>query len=173
MPAVAIFQGSIYDRLGSYIQFFGAMAVACLHTYGLYSHIHYIPKLDSTNHNSPLGQSHTASRHYASIEVIIGKECSLGDRVRAQCRIAYSMAQHGSYAAAQTSLAALHSQIRGTLKLEQRITAFARLIALLQTIRKYANPIRRASPACAMLTQCSPLAPTSLLQTPICRNCYL
>ena len=98
---------------------------------------HQSPKRHSANHNMPPGQSHTASRHYASIEAILGKECSLGDRVRAQCRIAYSMAQHGSYAASQSSLAALHSQIRGTLKLEQRIAAFARLIALLQAIRRY------------------------------------
>lgn len=120
----------------------------------------------------PLGQSHTASRHYASIEAILEKECSLGDRVRAQCRIAYSMAQHGSYAAAQTSLAALNGQVRGTLKLEQRIAAFVRLIALLQAIRRYVDPIQRAGPSFAVLTQLSPIVPTSRLQTPICRNYY-
>lgn len=135
MPAVTIFQGSIYDRLGSYIQDSGATGVACL---ALVAFAAIFAKKHRTNHNLPLGQSHTASRHYASIEAILGKECFLGDRVRAQCRIAYSMAQHGSYAAAQTSLATLHSQIRGTLKLEQRIAAFARLIALLQAIRRYA-----------------------------------
>jgi hypothetical protein len=85
------------------------------------------------------GQSHAASRHYASIDTILGKECSLGDRVRAQCRLAYSMAQNGSYATAQTSLASLRSLVRGTLKLEQRIAAFARLIALLQAIRRFAS----------------------------------
>jgi anaphase-promoting complex subunit 5 len=106
----------------------------------------------SANHNMPLGQSHTASRHYASIEAILGKECSLGDRVRAQCRIAYSMGQHGSYAAAQTSLAALHSQIRGTLKLEQRIAAFARLIALLQAIRRYVTNLKSTSYFCRAYT---------------------
>jgi hypothetical protein len=47
------------------------------------------------------------------------------------------MAQNGSYAAAQESLQSLYSQIRGTLKLEQRVASFARLIALLQAIRKY------------------------------------
>lgn len=137
MPAVTIFQGSIYDRLGPYIPISGAAAIAFLCARGLCRRVHYTCNQHSTNHNMHLGQSHTASRHYASIEAILGKECSLGDRVRAQCRIAYSMAQHGSYAAAQTSLAALHSQIRGTLKLEQRIAAFARLIALLQAIRRY------------------------------------
>lgn len=65
------------------------------------------------------------------------------------------MAQHGSYAAAQNSLAALHSQIRGTLKLEQRIAAFARLIALLQAIRRYVNPIQRPGPSVAVLTMFS------------------
>ena len=120
-----------------------------------------------------LGQSHTASRHYASIEAILGKECSLGDRVRAQCRIAYSMAQHGSYAAAQTSLAALHSQIRGTLKLEQRIAAFARLIALLQAVRRYVNPVHRVNPSFVALTLYSLIVLISRLRMPTCRNCYL
>lgn len=100
-------------------------SVACIH------------KSNKTDRHTSLGQSHTAARHYASIDTILGKECSLGDRVRAQCRLAYSMAQNGSYSVAQTSLASLHTQIRGTLKLEQRIAAFARLIALLQAIRKY------------------------------------
>lgn len=134
MPAVTIFHGSIYDRLGSYICVFfhddcctSTMVefVACLH------------KSNMTDRHTYLGQSHTASRHYASIDTILGKECSLGDRVRAQCRLAYSMAQNGSYGIAQTSLASLHNQIRGTLKLEQRIAAFTRLIALLQATRKY------------------------------------
>lgn len=88
------------------------------------------------------------------------------------------MAQHGSYAAAQTSLASIHSQIRGTLKLEQRIAAFARLIALLQAIRRYVRPdIRSKSYLChahttlsysanlaaanAHLSQLLPLAQTS------------
>lgn len=140
MPAVTIFQGSIYDRLGSYILVSGAMFVAFLRARGLRSRIHPTSEQHSTNQNMTSGQSHTASRHYASIEAILEKECSLGDHVRAQCRIAYSMAQHGSYVAAQTSLAVLHSQIRGTLKLEQRTAAFARLIALLQAIRRYVNP---------------------------------
>ena len=83
------------------------------------------------------GQSHTASRHYSSVEIVLGKECSFGDRVRSQCRLALSMAQNGSYAAAQDSLQSLHEQIKGTLKLEQRVASFARLIALLQAIRKY------------------------------------
>ena len=146
------------------------MVVACLCGGGFRSHISHNFKRHSTNHNMPSGQSHTASRHYASIEAILGKECSLGDRVRAQCRIAYSMAQNGSYAAAQTLLAALHGLIRGTLKLEQRIAAFARLIALLQAIRRYAIPIRRANPIFAALTLSSPIVPTSPLQTPICQN---
>lgn len=83
------------------------------------------------------GQSHTASRHYSSIETVLKQECSLGDRTRANCRLAFSMAQHGSYAAAQEILTSLHAQTKGTLKLEQRVSAFARLIALLQAIRKY------------------------------------
>lgn len=83
------------------------------------------------------GQSHTASRHYSSIDAILEKECSLGDRVRSQCRLAFSTAQNGGYAAAQDSLASLYDQIKGNLKLEQRVSAFARLIALLQAIRKY------------------------------------
>lgn len=88
-----------------------------------------------------LGQSHTASRHYSSIETVLKQECSLGDRTRASCRLAFSMAQHGSYAAAQETLASLHAQIQGTLKLEQRVSAFARLIALLKAIRKYVIPM--------------------------------
>lgn len=85
------------------------------------------------------GQSHTASRHYSSIDTVLEKECSLGDRVRARCRLAFSAAQNGAYAAAQASLSSLHEQVKGTLKLEQRVSAFARLIALLQGIRKYAS----------------------------------
>lgn len=135
-------------------------------------HVSFTPKQHSTDHNMLLGQSHTASRHYASIEAILGKECSLGDRVRAQCRIAYSMAQHGSYAAAQTSLAALHSQIRGTLKLEQRIAAFARLIALLQAVRRYVNPVQRANSSFIALTLYSLIVLISRLRMPTCRNCY-
>jgi xylose isomerase len=99
------------------------------------------------------GQSHTASRHYSSVDVVLGKECSYGDHVRSQCRLAFSMAQDGSYAAAQESLQSLHSQIRGTLKLEQRVASFARLIALLQAIRWYVlrdlySPAKRLSFPC-------------------------
>lgn len=46
------------------------------------------------------------------------------------------MAQNGAYSAAQDSLSTLYKQVRGTLKLEQRVNAFARLIALLQSIRR-------------------------------------
>jgi len=89
------------------------------------------------NTTSNPGQSHTAARHYSSVDIVLGKECSFGDRVRSQCRLAFSMAQNGSYAAAQDSLQSLHEQIQGTLKLEQRVASFARLIALLQAIRRY------------------------------------
>ncbi|KAM0718071.1 hypothetical protein Q7P37_006403 [Cladosporium fusiforme] len=117
MPAVTIFQGSIYDRLG---------------------------------------QSHTASRHYSSIDAVLEKECSLGDRVRSQCRLAFSMAQNGAYAAAQDSLSELHEQVKGTLKLEQRVSAFARLIALLQAIRSDNLPAAHHH-----LAHLLPLQPTS------------
>jgi hypothetical protein len=139
MPAVTIFQGSIYDRLGSYTLSLVIMCFAALH---LHQHIvtRFVHRTELTCHILS-GQPHTASRHYASIDTNLGKECSLGDRVRAQCRLAYSMAQNGSYAAAQTSLASLHNQVKGTLKLEQRIAAFARLIALLQAIRWFASLI--------------------------------
>jgi hypothetical protein len=139
MPAVTIFQGSIYDRLGSCPPLVVTMIFAALRL-----HRHIVTRFVHSTELTRLifsGQSHTASRHYASIDTILGKECSLGDRVRAQCRLAYSMAQYGSYAAAQTSLASLRSLVRGTLKLEQRIAAFARLIALLQAIRRFASLI--------------------------------
>lgn len=82
------------------------------------------------------GQSHTALRHYADIATIHGP-CSLGDRVRSKCRLAFSMAQNGAYAAAKDSLASLHGELKGTLKLEQRVNGFARLISLLQFVRRY------------------------------------
>jgi hypothetical protein len=170
MPAVTIFQGSIYDRLGSYTPLMDIIVFAALH---LHRHIftRFVHNMKLTRLISS-GQSHTASRHYASIDTILGKECSLGDRVRAQCRLAYSMAQNGSYAAAQTSLASLHSLVRGTLKLEQRIAAFARLIALLQAIRMYASLIPCAYVVLLALTMLSPIAPTSQPQTHTCHNYY-
>jgi hypothetical protein len=116
------------------------------------------------------GQSHTASRHYASVDTIFDKECSLGDRVRAQCRLAYSMAQAGSYADAQNSLTLLHSQIKGTLKLEQRIAAFAKLIALLQATRKYDPLTLRAHPMLLALLLIAHEAPTSQPQMHIYHN---
>jgi hypothetical protein len=39
MPAVTIFQGSIYDRLGAYTYVSGAKTVACLRARGLHRHM--------------------------------------------------------------------------------------------------------------------------------------
>ena len=117
------------------------------------------------------GQSHTASRHYSSVDIVLGKECSYGDRVRSQCRLAFSMAQNGSYAAAQESLQSLHSQIKGTLKLEQRVASFARLIALLQSIRKYVPQhsikFSKTSPDFMLTSPRSQLQPPSRAHPPI------
>jgi hypothetical protein len=117
------------------------------------------------------GQSHTASRHYSSVDIVLGKECSYGDRVRSQCRLAFSMAQNGSYAAAQESLRSLHSQIKGTLKLEQRVASFARLIALLQAIRKYVHhdaiQLSLASSILVLMHTSSQLQPPSRAHPPI------
>lgn len=114
------------------------------------------------------GQSHTASRHYSSVDIVLGKECSYGDRVRSQCRLAFSMAQNGSYAAAQESLQSLHSQIKGTLKLEQRVASFARLIALLQSIRKYVpqHSIKFSKTSLIYANVSALPAPTSQPRTP-------
>lgn len=137
MPAATIFQGSIYDRLGKsslHIHPCTRSLVSLPFQGTLRRHVLLLPMLIIMFTS---GQSHTASRHYSSVDIVLGKECSFGDRVRSQCRLAFSMAQNGSYAAAQESLQSLHSQIKGTLKLEQRVASFARLVALLQAIRKY------------------------------------
>lgn len=80
------------------------------------------------------------------------------------------MAQAGSYADAQNSLTLLHSQIKGTLKLEQRIAAFAKLIALLQATRRYYPLTLRAHPVLLALSLIATKALTSQLQICIYHN---
>ena len=77
-----------------------------------------------------------ATRYYEPTPTSTSEHSSLPDRVRTQCRFAFSLAKNGSYVLARQILCALRTEVIGVLKLEQRVEAFGLLVALLQSIRR-------------------------------------
>nr|OQO29643.1 hypothetical protein B0A51_02251 [Rachicladosporium sp. CCFEE 5018] len=83
-----------------------------------------------------IGQTHTASRHCTAILAVLGDHSNLRDVVRAKCRLAYGLALRGLYDEARGLIDDIMLRTVGSLKLQQRADAFARLIALLRAIRE-------------------------------------
>ncbi|KAK6429253.1 APC5 protein [Oleoguttula sp. CCFEE 5521] len=83
-----------------------------------------------------IGQTHTASRHCTAILAVLGERGNLRDVVRAKCRLAYGLALRGLYNEARDLIDDVMLRTVGSLKLQQRAEAFARLIALLRAIRE-------------------------------------
>ena len=74
---------------------------------------------------------------YSSVTTLHTNHCPLNDRVRSSCRIAYNLAQSGSYKAATQLLDTVEIDAKGVLKLQQRIQAFKALVQFKKSIRKY------------------------------------
>ena len=83
-----------------------------------------------------LGQATLSSQIYESINLIHGPHCPLNDRVRSSWRVAYNHAQSGRYDAAMQALDTVSKDVRGVLKLEQRIQAFEALVQLKKHIHR-------------------------------------
>ncbi|OQO00617.1 hypothetical protein B0A48_13107 [Cryoendolithus antarcticus] len=83
-----------------------------------------------------IGQTHTASRHCRAILAVLGDHGNLRDVVRAKCRLAYGLALRGLYDEARDLINDIMVRTVGSLKLQQRAEAFARLIALLRATRE-------------------------------------
>lgn len=63
----------------------------------------------------------------------------MNDRVRSVCRLALTQAQAGHYTRALSLLDDLQPVVKGVLKAEQRVKAFAALIHLRRQIHRYVN----------------------------------
>lgn len=99
-----------------------------------------------------LGQSALSQQIYSSINTLHKPHCPINDRVRSTCRVAYNLAQSGSYTPALSPLDSTTDSAKGVLKLQQRLQAFKLLIHLLRSLR------RKNLPACeAFLEQLAPI----------------
>ncbi|KAF2160284.1 hypothetical protein M409DRAFT_70619 [Zasmidium cellare ATCC 36951] len=83
-----------------------------------------------------LGQAQLATRSYELATVVHDVHCSLNDRVRSSCRLAFASALSGHYSKAMAMLDSLNPTIRGVLKLEQRILAFATIVQLRRQLHR-------------------------------------
>lgn len=112
MPSTSVFQAALFDRLGA---------------------------LDETTCHSLLtkpGQSELVQNVHSSTLSVLTKHTSLSDHCRIQCRQAYHVAQQGHYKQSLVLLEQLQRDVAGNLKLEQRVKAFASIIALRRAIKR-------------------------------------
>lgn len=86
-----------------------------------------------------VGQAQLATRSYELATAVHDNHCSLNDRVRSTCRLALACTLSGYYAKAVTMLDDLAPTIKGVLKLEQRIQAFATIIQLRRQLHRYVS----------------------------------
>lgn len=83
------------------------------------------------------GQSHLS---YQAADFLLQRkssDISSGDRVRTACRLVYELAQRGEYDRSIALLQETRLIVKGTLKAEQRVLAFAEVVGLMRSIRRF------------------------------------
>lgn len=82
-----------------------------------------------------LGLAHLGTRAHDTVKAVLSGQAPQSDRVRAICRSALNTAISGRYSLAMQMLRDVMPQLRGTLKLEQRVLGFMSLIQLVAALR--------------------------------------
>lgn len=82
------------------------------------------------------GLAQLSNRSYELAVAVHDDHCSLNDRVRSNCRLALAAAKSGWYSKAMKMLDDLSPIVKGVLKLEQRIQAFAALVQLRRQLHR-------------------------------------